>query len=636
MNKLFQAQTVVMGGTGAGRRLVTFCWMVFAILTLVAPTVLAQASPPQTSLPAPASPTDDVPGAGPTITPDELIRGQKGYGLSVFAGNEPERFEVEVLGVVRNMTPELSYIMARLTGKDLERSGVVAGMSGSPVYFDGRLAGAVAFSYNFSLDAIAGITPIGAMRQLSTLPAGTAPRSASGLSLELADLVSQDFPQDLVARQLAGWVPMVQNGARSSLQWTASGFGDSAMTLLRSSLGEVSPMGATGGGQRGGVEMLGADAMPGAEDLRPGSSVAAILVQGDLNLAAHGTVTDRDGDEILAFGHPMFSLGPVNLPLAASEVITIIANAASSFKVSNAGPMIGAFDQDREAGIRGFLGHSAPTTPLTVRLAGLTEHEYHMQVSNLPQMRPVLIAISALGAINSGTYSGGYQGLDVEARIALRGYSDVVARQSFDGDQSALDGIIYLLSYVAYLEFNAFTEVEIESVEVELTQVDRPRTETLLSAHTGRTRVEPGETVPVTLEFKAYRGEIFRRVVQVTVPDEVPEGRYVVLIGDGSSMDAARLSFEQREPHTFEQALEMLQSFHSRRELLTLGLVPKPGLAVGGEVLRDLPASMRSIFAAGGRSVGNSLWLDIVHQEMETLDDPISGLVRIDLEVRKP
>ncbi len=579
-------------------------------------------------VPLPAAGEQAPEAAGPTIGVDEVSRGQKGYGLSVFAGTEPERFEVEVLGVLRNTTPELSYILARLTGHDLERSGVVAGMSGSPVYLDDRLAGAVAFSYLFGLDAIAGITPIGAMRRLSELPtAPTAPVAApSSLEINFEDLLERDFSADLLVQQLERLRPASQVGARPSVQWTSSGFGEAATAMLGRALGDLTPAGATGGGGAG----------TASAELVPGSAVAAVLVRGDLNLAAHGTVTDRDGDEVLAFGHPMFSLGPVNLPLAPSEVVTVIANAANSFKVSNAGEVIGAFDQDRQAGVRGRLGESAPTTPLDVRLRGLSRRDYRMEVANLPQLRPILLAISALGALDSGSYAGGFQGIDLDATIAIEGHEPLRVRQSFDGDQAAIGSVIHLLSFAAFLEFNSLADVEIESVEVELTQVERPHSATLMAAYPERTRVEPGQTVPVTLELQAFRGDRYRREISVEVPPDAPDGRYMVLIGDGTSMDAVRLSLERRQPTSFEQTLDLLRSFRSRRELVVYGLTPAPGLAVAGEVLPNLPGSVRSIFAAAGVAVGAPLRYQVAHEKVEALERPIDGAVRIDLEIRRP
>jgi len=365
----------------------------------------------------------------------------------------------------------------------------------------------------------------------------------------------------------------------------------------------------------------------------PGSAVAALMVQGDLSLAGHGTVTDRHGDEILAFGHPMFALGPVDLPLATSEVVTVITSAINSFKLSNAGAVIGAFDQDRQAGVRGRLGRVAPTTPVRVELDGLAQREYHMRVANIPQMRPLLIAVSALGALDSGSYSGGYQGLDLVAEFDLPDYDKLTLRQSFDGEQAGMQSILYLLNFALYLENTTLAKVEIAAVDVELDQVDRPRSATLVAANPQRRRVEPGARVPVTLELQPFRGERYRSTLEIEIPEHAAAGRYVVILGDGTSMDAVRLAVEQTSPQTIEQALAFLGSLHSRRQLQVYGLAAGNGLTIAGEPLPDLPDSMRSVFTAAATPVQVPLTLTIVHQQLKTLERPIDGVARIDFQV---
>ena len=579
---------------------------------------------------------DEVLSSTATISPHEVVRGQKGWGLSVFAGSEPERFEVEVLGVVQQSTPELSYILARISGHDLERSGVAAGMSGSPVYFDGKLAGAVAYSYPFDLDAVAGITPIGAMRDLSKLSFGAPLEGAMPAaallppSVEFEDLVKREFSADLLTRELER-LSTSSGGSRSAgagssgVLWAASGFGDRARALLDEAVGGFVPMaGGLTGGQGG--EVTG--------DLKAGSAVAALLVDGDLLMAAHGTVTETRGDEVLAFGHPLFSLGPVDLPMAHSEVVTVMANAASSFKISNAGQVVGAFDQDRQAGVRGRLGAEASMTPLSIELAGLSEREYKMRVAELPSLRPLLFAVSTLGALDAGSFSSGPQGIDLEARFRLRDHGDLELTQSFDGTSAGLDSVVFLLGFAVFLDSNSFEKVHIEDVEIRLEQVARPRLATLVAAHAERQRVQPGSLLPVTLELVAWRGERFRRTVEVQIPDDAPEGRYYVLLGDGTSLDAARLTIERRTPETFEQALRQMRSLHSRRQLQVFGLVARPGLSVAGEALPHLPGSVRSILSSGGVSPGAvPLGLAIHHVQLEEMEQPIAGAVRIDVEV---
>jgi len=589
-------------------------------VALAATLVAASPSPAQTAAePATAEPTEIFP-------LDEIRRGQKGYGISVFAGERPERFEFEVLGVIRNNTPELSYVLATVSGQGLERSGIAGGMSGSPVYIDGRLVGAVAFSYAFSLDPIAGITPIEGMRRLSKLapatPAASARSSSARSSVELEDLLRHRMPEDLLERQLALLSPPASFQGSSAVVWSAAGFGERSLDLLRRNVSALSPLG--GGGA------------PSAGELEPGSAVSVILMQGDLSLAAHGTVTDRSGDEILAMGHPLFGLGPAVMPMGTSEVITTVANRANSFKLSNAGQIVGAFDQDRQAGIRGRLGAEAPTIPLEVRLRGMVERDYSMRIADIPQLTPILLAVGALGALDAGSYSSGDQALDVRFRFELEDYGPLEIAQSFDGIQAAVDSISYMLGFSNYLAQNPLENVQIEAVEVEFTQLAQPQTATLAAAFAERRRVEPGAKVPVVLEFQAYRGERFRRELEVELPEDLPEGSYYLLVGDGTSMDAARLQIEKSTPETFEQSLRMLRSLDSRRELRIFGLRSAPGFAVAGEVLPELPPSLRQVFAQSGSQAGTPLGLVIDHEESQTLDVPLQGVLRIDLEIYHP
>lgn len=605
---------------------------------------------------------------GAAIELSEVYRGQRGYGLSVFAGEVPERFEVEVLGVLDHSTPELSYILARLSGQGLEQSGVAAGMSGSPVYLEERLAGAVAFSYQFGLDAIAGITPIGAMRRLSELPvvsplAGSVPAasaatvpgsvpsggaSAMPVAEELRptfeQLVSAELPESLLALHLELLEPrrasrvLGEAAMTPAWTWTAGGFGDQATNLLRGAVGTLRPRVMAGAGGGNDHETVRSDALA---TLGGGSAVAAVMVDGDLHLAAHGTVTERRGDEVLAFGHPMFGLGPVAVPLAVSEVVTVIANVANSFKVSNTGPILGIFDQDREAGVRGHLGPEPEMTPLSVvlRSSDGQERRYAMRVAEIQMMRPLLMTVATLGALDAGSYSGGYQGIDLEMRFAFAGDDgpeDLVIAQTFDGDSAGSDAALYLLGVAAFLDFNPWQRIRYESVEVEMTQVDRPRSATLVAAHPSRRRLAPGETLEVTLELDPYRGERERRSFEVRIPDEAPAGRYYLFVGDGSSLDAVRLAIEKTAPETFDQALDSVRSLHSRGELLVYGVVARPGLAVAGEAMPALPGSLRSIYGASRQTDLEALRLDIIHRERHPLTTPIEGGLRLDLDIEIP
>ncbi|HEX5719500.1 MAG TPA: SpoIVB peptidase S55 domain-containing protein [Thermoanaerobaculia bacterium] len=579
-------------------------------------------------IPAPTHPIErQGPDPLPIISVDEVKTGQRGYGLSVFAGKEPERFEVEVVGVVRNQYgPGLSHILARLTGKGLEVSGVANGMSGSPVFIDGRLAGAVAFSWPFSHEAIAGITPIESMRQLSGL-VGMPPTSPIPPvpPVPLADILAGKIPSDLLEREMARLRPRMGNDAVASLQWVTSGFGEMSQGILQRALGSASSAG---------------EARPGdtEKDLKPGSAVAAVLVDGDFRLAATGTVTDRYGDQVLAFGHPFLGLGPIKVPMASSEVVTVLSNQYASFKISNLGQEIGAFEQDRKAGIQGRMGQKAPTIPMVVRISGggnEKPREFHMRLAEVPFFTNMFVGSTVVASLESAIYTSGRQGLDVKARFGLEKYGDLVMEQSFDGDSAVGEVAAFLLAVSAYLTQNPLEQVRFESIEVDVTQSPLPRAATLVGAHAQRTVVRPGDRVGINLDLAAYEGPRFRRAFSIDLPDDLPAGRYSLMIGDGYSVDAVRLALEPVEPVTFAQALELLGSFHSRRNLVVLGVYGGPGLSVAGEVMPRLPGSVRSLWSAAASGSATALRTTIAQTHEETMPFPVAGLVRVDLEVRR-
>ncbi len=580
-------------------------------------------APIATNIPAPSAPPPLKPTALPTIAIDEVKRGQRGYGLTVFAGSEPERFEVEVVGVMRNVSPDVSYILARLTGKGLEKIGVAAGMSGSPVFIDGKLAGAVAFSWPFSHEAIAGITPIESMRRLSGLQALPSPMPLP--PIPVSDLVARRVPADLLQREIARLKPQLGGGAVASVQWSTVGFGERSLDMLRQSLTNVSAAG----------EAKPGDAPP---ELKLGGPVAAVLVDGDFSLAAFGTVTDLYEDQVLAFGHPFLGLGPVRLPMASAEVVMVFSSQHTSFKISNLGQTIGAFEQDRQAGIQGRMGATAPMTPMVLRVtggAGEKPRQFKVRLADVPQLTPLLIGSTVLAGLESASYSTGTQSLDLTARFKLARYGDLEMRQSFDGDNAGAEAASLLLAVSAYLTQNALEQVDLEAVEIEVQQSPVPRTASLVGAYAERTVVRPGERVGLTLDLAAYRGERFRRSLTVDLPEDLPAGKYTLLIGDGASADASRLLLEPGDPVTFRQAFDLLSSFHSRRDLVVLGVFGGPGLSVAGEVMPRLPASIRSVYGAAASGSAVPLRATIAQTRHETLDMPISGLVQVDLEVRR-
>ncbi|HVS62518.1 MAG TPA: hypothetical protein VMT85_03330 [Thermoanaerobaculia bacterium] len=554
--------------------------------------------------------------------------------MSVFSGSAPERFDVEVIGVLREFRPGMSYVLARLSGQGLEESGVVAGMSGSPVYIDDRLAGAVAFSWNFSTGAIAGITPIEDMQSLSTLARGASPARPSSRLGEMSTLrllLEPQLPHELLAEQIELLRTRIDllEGASSTLQFSATGYQGVPRDLLSRAFGAVAPSGR-------------ASDLHELPALQPGSAVTAVLVGGDLSISATGTVTDLEDDHLVAFAHPIYGLGPVRVPMAKAEVLTVVPSRFSSFKVSNVGEVIGAIDQDRIAGVRGLIGAEAPTASLSITLEratspGSSEREeiasYDLEIADVPMLRPTLSAVTMLQALERAAYSSGEQSIDFEGTFEVSGYPPLVMRQVFNGPNAGMDAAIQVLSVVGFLELNDWEDVDVEAMRVSLVQHEGNRLATVTGVHADRRQVRPGERVAIHCQLRAYDGSISTHVVDVVVPDDAPPGPYYLFVGDAATIDGVRQQIEPMEPASFGEALEVLRGFQARDQIAVLGARAARGLVVSGQAMPDLPDSMRSIWGAASPVQVKPLSLAISQYQLEEVGVPLQGAERIDLTV---
>jgi hypothetical protein len=246
------------------------------------------------------------------------------------------------------------------------------------------------------------------------------------------------------------------------------------------------------------------------------------------------------------------------------------------------------------------------------------------------------VAVAVLGALDSATEAVGNHGLDVVASFDLGAAGRLRVDQSFDGQSSGLDAALFIFSIAGYLMNNHLEQVDLGPIDVDLVRHREPRTLRLVEAHAARSVVRPGETVALSVDLAEYRGSTIRRSIEVQLPTKLPAGKYSLLVGDGSSIDAARLAIEPVEPITLQQALDFLNSLHSRKELMVLGVFPERGLSVAGEAMPRLPASVRSLWSAAPSGSAKPLRLAIAQQEQVRMDRPVEGIVRVDLQVERP
>jgi hypothetical protein len=483
----------------------------------------------------------------------------------------------------------------------------------------------VAFSWPFAKEAIAGITPIAAMRELrgGTPPPLAVPSAAMSSTRDFEALLpkkSATSSREVLTEALARLRPVVGGQAAGAVSWSMSGFAAPTQELAAKGLGGIAPSG---------------QAPPGtlSTDLAPGSAVAAVLVDGDLRLAATGTVTDRTETGVLAFGHPFLGLGPTDIPMAAAEVVAVIANQYSSFKIANFGPIVGSFHQDRLTGISGELGAEPTTLPLSVHVESGRSVDYHLRLARVPQITPALLGISVLGAQEAAAQTAGPLGLDLEATFDLGPKGTIKVVQSFDGDSAPTDAAVHMLAFGNFFLNNGFAEVDLRGVEIRLAQHPTPRTAALVAGYAERTELHPGEQVKLHLDLVPWRGEPVRRDLTLALPKDRPAGRYSVLVGDGVTLDGVRLALEPASPVRLEQALKLVRGFHSRRDLVAIGVYAGDGLSVAGEVLPRLPGSLRSVWSAASSQSAVALPLTLAQQKTERAPFPVDGAVRIDLNV---
>jgi SpoIVB peptidase S55 len=584
---------------------------------------------------APAHAADD-------IMPLSAVRpGLEGVGRTVFEGARVDEFGVRILGVLENaLGPKQSLILARLQGGPLEKTGVIAGMSGSPVFIDGKMVGAIAYAFPFGKEPIAGITPIGEMLEAGR---NTAPRAASARfhlssaarspaapldraavaaalrrplpSVEARGLLGEPLPADLAGATLR---PL-------ALPLSFSGFDPETFEWARglfSSLGFAPVM---GGGS------ASADSLGPVPDLAPGAAVGVSLIEGDLDLSVTGTITRIDDGRVYAFGHPFYNLGPTQFPLKKAWVYSVFPSLQVSWKIAAALDAVGTMDQDRTTAVSGRLGASPRMIPVEIRIRSprAGERSFRFRVVEDELFTPVLAYVSLLSVLQGQERSFGASTLAVDARLALSGGRTVRVEDVFATDQPAQQAAAVLAGPLALLEGNDFEKVGIERLDVQVDAWETLRRASIERAWvTGPQPLRPGTATTVRVQLRTYRGDTLTETLPLALPRSVPGGTCTLLVSDAATMDAT----EQREmrqpfvPRDIGQLLRALNTLRSGNRLYARLTCPEPGAIVGGEYLPALPGSVLSVL--GSPDQGTSvvpLPSTVVWSAEQSLDQAVSG-----------
>jgi SpoIVB peptidase S55 len=571
---------------------------------------------------------------------DQLKPGMVGIGRTVFQGDRLEEFKVHILGVLRNVIgPRRNLILAKLEGGPLAETGVIAGMSGSPVYIDGRLVGAVSYSLGqFSKEPIAGITPIDEMVEATAQPAPRRPATRVALQMPLSPENMRDS-----LRQAFSWMrPFAENP--NDVQVFGTGLDASVGTMLRPIATPITiggfdasvidpvvsafreqgflPMMAGAGGQDSPAKSN--------EPLRPGDPVGVALVTGDLEFGATGTVTEVDGNRVYAFGHPFYGLGPTQFPMTRAYVHTILPSLFSSSKLASTGEIIGTVQQDRATAIAGTLGTGPTLIPISLKLTSDrgTTKTFKMSVVNDQLFTPLLAYVSILNTLSSYERQNGAASYAVRGSATVKKYGKVDFEDLFTGDTPSVGAATYVVSPINFLLRNAFEDVDIEGLNLEIDASEQAKTATLERVWIDGNRPKPGTTVTLKALMRTYRGEEITRSVPVEIPANA-RGSVSIMVADGSrlsQMEARELQLQPLQTRDLPQMIRVLNQTRKNNRLYVRLVTPDAGAVVRGESLSSLPPSVLAVMESdrnGGsfRPIGAAL----LGQWEITTDHAVSG-----------
>ena len=553
--------------------------------------------------------------------------GMRGIGRTVFSGSQVDEFQVEILGVLDNVGPKESLILARLSGGPLEHAGVMAGMSGSPVYIDGKLVGAVARAFPFAKDPIAGIRPIQDMMRPATAPVERA-------AIALAD-------RDLT-RVLPRPEPMPAGEARMVDIATPISFGGFSRATLEAfapqlrALGLEPRQGITAGGK---IE----PGMGNPADLKPGSMISVELMAGDLSVGADGTVTHIDGNRVWAFGHRFLAVGATALPFARADVIALLPNLNTSFKLASAREWMGTILQDRDTAIAGELGKRATLVPVSIAVsrAGRPVESYRVQMVDDPLLSPLLLQLAVYSAIDATERTVGASSIRVTGEVE---FQNAPAPVRLDNMYAGDNGSAMLVSLsaavpVAYVMQSGFSTLELKKVAINIEAFDQKKQLTIDGISVSRREARPGDKVLLNVVLAGENGAETTRQVEYQVPIGAELGPLYFTVADANTANLA--DFRQiltTSPRSAGQLIATVNNLHPNTKAYVRVWRTDPAFQLEGADLPDPPASVALILAgsqaslAGITQTRNS---KVAEMQVDAGDMVVTGSKTIQVEIKE-
>lgn len=503
---------------------------------------------------------------------EDLKPGMKGVGKTVFQGTEVENFEVEVIGVVKNVRPNSDLILVKLSGGPLEESGMIAGMSGSPIYINGKLLGALAYGLGvFPKEPVGAVVPI-----KEILSAGT--RGSVGMELPRLESYGNIVPVG---------TPVVFSGFDPrTIHWLGPRLEEFGFT----------PMAGGGGGDTESARLV------------PGSVLAVKLLDGDFDLSAVGTLTYLDGDRFYAWGHQLFLSGRTELPAAGGYVHTIFKGSMSSNKIVSPTKVLGAVLEDRLSGVSGSLKARPRMLPLSISVnSGGSVSNYNINVILNELLTPLL---SATAVMNSVMMTGSRLGevtIDALIRINLEGHDPIRARVMYSDSATTRTMANDFMALIGSLMGTGFEKVSFKKVEIDLSLIEERKTARIIGASVNKAVASPGDTLTVTIRMRPYLQEEYTKTVDLVIPEDIPRGEVSITIENGSSASASEIASNTFtvNPRNLDELLDrfdLLRPFNSI--VVKMHAAGKTVSVPGG----DMPSVPPSFLTVIGKAEPHRVW----------------------------
>jgi hypothetical protein len=519
----------------------------------------------------------------PVMPLDELQPGMKGEVWTVFKGREPEPFAVQVTGILRNaLGPGKSMILCELTDPRVQLMGAVAGMSGSPLYIDGKIVGVLSYQIQrFETVRYAGFTPIKDMLEVSALPpsrdAGTpTPIPVKGAATARATTLSGELEALTPAFAAGGLSPQV--AALMAPQFEALGLSFNAL-----------------GGSDGGSATTTGPVKP----LQPGGVVAVALAMGDITIAGTGTVSHVDGTHILAFGHPMMSLGATELPMASAEVVTILPSQFNSIKVTNTGSIIGAFSQDRLSGIYGELGRQPVMVPVEINFPTRQNRKsLHFSVIRHEQVLPAIAGAGLAQAVNGSNESGFTHGFRVTTTVEFPGSAPVELSQIYPGPQGFNQGLADFVGNLSLWLFNPYERIFPDRIRFAVEDTPETPQGSVEQFQVSRTEAAPGEHIDLNVGWRGYQRAATFESLGLDIPRDWAGKDLEVVVATGPALDeltGRTHTVPVAQLRSFEEYISALREFRDSDGLYVAVLEKTRLLTDQRATTRDMPGSLERI-----------------------------------------